>query len=215
MSWRYVSVDRAKEIKAKREIIPPFSRKNLDLNNSSFDINNILYNPKPKALRALNTNRCNHKKFSLINKQITRSYFCDINTKKGDLSAEVNNYFKLVINSNLSKRKTMNNSYLFSGKKTLKPKINIRNCIKEEIIKKNYPPILKSERLYPKMNKDNNSINILKTIKAIRNNNLILKRNNNPLFTLKMNSNNDNIAYKSQYENIVFDANKLLNSLIN
>ena len=236
MSRRYASVDRSKEIKAKRDIIPPFSRRNLVLNINNFDINNILNQSNQNTLRTLNTNRYNSIKLPLINKQITSSHLGDINSKNSDLSTEVNNafsferemndnnknilkteannndnYFKLVINSDFSKRKTVNNSHLNSGKKILKPKIIIRNENKEDKIKIKYLPILKSERLYPKMNKDKNSINILKTIKAIRNNNLVLKRNNNPLLTMKKDINNDNIAYESKFENIVFDANKLLN----
>mgnify|MGYP006873056139 CR=1 FL=1 len=244
MSRRYASVDRSKEIKAKRDIIPPFSRRNLVLNINNFDINNILNQSNQNTLRTLNTNRYNPKKLPLINKQITSSHLGDINSKNSDLSTEVNNafsferemndnnknilktednnndnYFKLVINSDFSKRKTVNNSRLNSGKKILKPKIIIRNENKEDKIKIKYLPILKSERLYPKMNKDKNSINILKTIKAIRNDNLMLKRNNNPLLTMKKEINNDNIAYESKFENNMnsfIDQNKelCLNNLL-
>lgn len=228
MSKRYASVDRTKEIKAKREINYPYPRRNLVLNINNFDINNFFHQTKQNALRTLNSNRYRPKKLPLINKQITTSNLGDINNsktteissdmnnafsfdrennEKNNLKTEVNidnnsdNYYKIVINSDFKKRSTMNKPNLSSGKKRIKPKIEFKKEINENIIKMKYPPILRSERLYPKINKDKNSINVLKTIKTIR---------NNQRLTGKMKSYNDYIAYDSKFENIVFDANKVL-----
>ena len=228
MSKRYASVDRTKEIKAKREINYPYPRRNLVLNVNNFDINNFFHQTKQNALRTLNSNRYRPKKLPLINKQITTSNLGDINNsktteissdmnnafsfdrennEKNNLKTEVNidnnsdNYYKIVINSDFKKRSTMNKPNLSSGKKRIKPKIEFKKEINENIIKMKYPPILRSERLYPKINKDKNSINVLKTIKTIR---------NNQRLPGKMKSYNDYIAYDSKFENIVFDANKVL-----
>ena len=222
MSKRYASVDRSKEIKAKRVVNPIFHSPNLVIKVNELDINNMPSPTKQNQLRTLNSKRFKPKKLPIISKQITTSHFGDINSKTSDLSTEVNypfslnpenfednnlkteinkdnnNYFKVVINSDFRNRRTINNSILNSGKKIIQPKIKLKE---ENKIK--YPPILKSERLYPKMNNDKNRMNILKTIKAIRNNHLILKNKK---------SMHDNIAYESKFENIVFDANKLLNT---
>ena len=236
MSRRYASVDRSKEMKAKRIVNPIFHHPNLVLNVNEFDINNMLNKTKPNILRTLNPKRFKPKKLPLINKQITSSHLGDINSKTSDMSTEVNNafsfekdniennnvlktetnkdnynddYFKFVINSDLRDRSSEDNTHLISGKKLIKQKIKINEKIKREIVKTKYPPILKSERLYPKKLNDKNSINIVKTIKAIRNNHLSLKKNKNNYTIIK--SIPDNIAYESKFENIVFDANKLLN----
>lgn len=228
MSKRYASVDRTKEIKAKREINYPYPRRNLVLNFNNFDINNFFHQTKQNALRTLNSNRYRPKKLPLINKQITTSNLGDINNsktteissdmnnafsfdrennEKNNLKTEANidnnsdNYYKIVINSDFKKRSTMNKPNLSSGKKRIKPKIEFKKEINENIIKMKYPPILRSERLYPKINKDKNSINVLKAIKTIR---------NNQRLPGKMKSYNDYIAYDSKFENIVFDANKVL-----
>ena len=228
MSKRYASVDRTKEIKAKREINYPYPRINLVLNINNFDINNFFHQTNQNALRTLNSNRYRPKKLPLINKQITTSNLGDINNsktteissdmnnafsfdrennEKNNLKTEANidnnsdNYYKIVINSDFKKRSTMNKPNLSSGKKRIKPKIEFKKEINENIIKMKYPPILRSERLYPKINKDKNSINVLKTIKTIR---------NNQRLPGKMKSYNDYIAYDSKFENIVFDANKVL-----
>ena len=222
MSKRYASVDRSKEIKAKRVVNPIFHSPNLVIKVNELDINNMPSPTKQNQLRTLNSKRFKPKKLPIISKQITTSHLGDINSKTSDLSTEVNypfslnpenfednnlkteinkdnnNYFKVVINSDFRNRRTINNSILNSGKKIIQPKIKLKE---ENKIK--YPPILKSERLYPKMNNDKNRMNILKTIKAIRNNHLILKNKK---------SMPDNIAYESKFENIVFDANKLLNT---
>jgi hypothetical protein len=235
MSKRYASVDRSKEIKAKRIINPIFRHQNLVLNVNDFDINNLLNQAKPESLRTLNPKRFKVRKLPLINKQITSSHLGDINSKTSDLSTEVNNafsferdsiennnvlkteankdnnnddYYKIVINSDFRDKISNNKSHLNSGK-VIEQKINIVNKIKEENNKIKYPPILKSERLYPKKNIDKNNINIRKAIKAIRNNHLFNKNNKNNFTTIK--SIPDNIAYESKFENIVFDANKLLN----
>jgi len=235
MSKRYASVDRSKEIKAKRIINPIFRHKNLVLNVNDFDINNLLNQAKPDSLRTLNPKRFKVRKLPLINKQITSSHLGDINSKTSDLSTEVNNafsferdsiennnvlkteankdnnnddYYKIVINSDFRDKISNNKSHLNSGN-VIEQKINIVNKIKEENNKIKYPPILKSERLYPKKNIDKNNINIRKAIKAIRNNHLFNKNNKNNFTTIK--SIPDNIAYESKFENIVFDANKLLN----
>ena len=235
MSKRYASVDRSKEIKAKRIINPIFRHQNLVLNVNDFDINNLLNQAKPDSLRTLNPKRFKVRKLPLINKQITSSHLGDINSKTSDLSTEVNNafsferdsiennnvlkteankdnnnddYYKIVINSDFRDKISNNKSHLNSGN-VIEQKINIVNKIKEENNKIKYPPILKSERLYPKKNIDKNNINIRKAIKAIRNNHLFNKNNKNNFTTIK--SIPDNIAYESKFENIVFDANKLLN----
>ena len=235
MSKRYASVDRSKEIKAKRIINPIFRHQNLVLNVNDFDINNLLNQAKPESLRTLNPKRFKVRKLPLINKRITSSHLGDINSKTSDLSTEVNNafsferdsiennnvlkteankdnnnddYYKIVINSDFRDKISNNKSHLNSGK-VIQQKINIVNKIKEENNKIKYPPILKSERLYPKKNIDKNNINIRKAIKAIRNNHLFNKNNKNNFTTIK--SIPDNIAYESKFENIVFDANKLLN----
>ena len=235
MSKRYASVDRSKEIKAKRIINPIFRHQNLVLNVNDFDINNLLNQAKPDSLRTLNPKRFKVRKLPLINKQITSSHLGDINSKTSDLSTEVNNafsferdsiennnvlkteankdnnnddYYKIVINSDFRDKISNNKSHLNSGN-VIEQKINIVNKIKEENNKIKYPPILKSERLYPKKNIDKNNINIRKAIKAIRNNHLFNKNNKNNFTTIK--SIPDNIAFESKFENIVFDANKLLN----
>ena len=235
MSKRYASVDRSKEIKAKRIINPIFRHQNLVLNVNDFDINNLLNQAKPDSLRTLNPKRFKVRKLPLINKQITSSHLGDINSKTSDLSTEVNNafsferdsiennnvlkteankdnnnddYYKIVINSDFRDKISNNKSHLNSGN-VIEQKINIVNKIREENDKIKYLPILKSERLYPKKNIDKNNINIRKAIKAIRNNHLFNKNNKNNFTTIK--SIPDNIAYESKFENIVFDANKLLN----
>ena len=226
MSKRYASVDRSKEIRDKRVLNPNFHSPNLVIKVNELGINNFSNIIKQKQLRTLNSKRFKPRKLPLINKQITISHLGDINSKTSDLSTEVNhpfslcpenfednnlitesnkdnnNYFNFVINSDFRNTRTINNSILNSGKKIIQPKINIKNKFKEENVKIKYPPILKSERLYPKIDNDKNKINILKTIKTIRNNHLIFKNNK---------SIPDNIAYESKFENIVFDANKLLN----
>ena len=236
MSKRYSSVDRSKEMKAKKLINPIFGSPNLLLNVNEFDFS-MLNQTKPNILKTLNPKRFKPKKLPLINKQITTSHLGDINSKTSDLSTEVNNafsfekdnnennnilkteankennsddYFKIVINSDFRNKRSVNNSHLNSGKKIIKQKININNKFKEEEnFKIKYPPILKSERLYPKKEIDKNSINILKTIKAIRNSHLLLKKNKNNYSTIK--SIPETIAYESKFENLVFDSNQLLN----
>ena len=237
MSRRYASVDRSKEIKAKREVNQIFRRQNLVLNANDFDINNLLEQTKTNSLKTLNPKKFKPKKLPLINKRITSSHLGDINSKTSDLSTEMNNafsferdsfennnilkteankdnnnnddYYKIVINSDFRGKSSVYNSHLNSGKKVIQHKINIVNKIKEENNKIKYLPILKSERLYPKKNIDKNAINIRKAIKAIRNNHLYNKNNKNNFTTIK--SIPDNIAYESKFQNIVFDANKLLN----
>ena len=237
MSRRYASVDRSKEIKAKREVNQIFRRQNLVLNANDFDINNLLDQTKTNSLKTLNPKKFKPKKLPLINKQITSSHLGDINSKTSDLSTEMNNafsferdsfennnilkteankdnnnnddYYKIVINSDFRGKSSVYNSHLNSGKKVIQHKMNIVNKIKEENNKIKYLPILKSERLYPKKNIDKDAINIRKAIKAIRNNHLYDKNNKNNFTSIK--SIPEHIAYESKFQNIVFDANKLLN----
>ena len=238
MSKRYASVDRSREIKSKREIDAIFPRRNLVLNINDFDISNIFNQTKPNVLRTLNPQKYKYKKLPIINKQINSSLLCDINSKTSEQSTEVNNMFmnekenkeinyiktdvninndnnyKVIIHSDFRDKKTVNNNRIKSGNKKDKQIINIpvKNKIKEEKNKIKYPPILRSERLYPKINQDKNRINILKKIKSIRNRNLKLKNNKNLLFPTNFKLFNDNIAYESKFKNIVFDANKVLNT---
>ena len=237
MSKRYASVDRSKEIKSKKELDSFFPRRNLVLNVNDFDIRNIIHAKKYNELRTLNPQRFKPKKLPIITKQITSSQSCDINSKTSDLSTEVNNafinekennemnyilktdanydnnndnYYKVIIHSDFRDKTTVNNSRLNSVNKIIRQKINIpiKSLIKEEKKKIKYPPILRSERLYPKMNQDKNRINILKKIKSIRNRNLKIKNENrNLLIPTKF---NDNIAYESKFENYVLDASVLL-----
>ena len=51
MSRRYASVDRSKEIKAKREVNPFFKSPNLKLDLEEFNINNILSTTKKSGLK--------------------------------------------------------------------------------------------------------------------------------------------------------------------
>ena len=241
MSKRYASVDRSKEIKLKKEMDSIFLRRNLVLNINDFDISTIFTQTKPNVLRTLNPQRFKSKKLPMINKQITSSQLCDINTKTSELSTEVNNmfinekennkmnhvlktdgnkdnnndnYYKVIINSDFRNRRSINNNRLNSENKIVNPKINIpiQDLIKEEKNKIKYPSILRSDRLYPKINQDKNRVNILKKIKSIKNRNRNLKANKdkNTLLQTKYKSFNENIAYESKFKNIVFDANKLL-----
>ena len=243
MSKRYASVDRSREIKSKREFNSIFPQRNLVLNINDFDISNIFNQTKPNILRTLNPQKYKSIKLPIITKQITSSQLNDINSKTSELSTEVNNifinekennemdyilktdankdnnsdnYYKVIIHSDFRDKRTVNNNRINSENKKNKQKINnpIKNLIQEEksIIK--YPPILRSERLYPKINQDKNRINILKKIKSIRNRNLKMKNNKNLLFPIQFKSSNDNIAYESKFRNIVFDANKVLNTHI-
>ena len=93
MSRRYASVDRSKEIKAKREVNQIFRRQNLVLNANDFDINNLLEQTKTNSLKTLNPKKFKPKKLPLINKRITSSHLGDINSKTSDLSTEMNNAF--------------------------------------------------------------------------------------------------------------------------
>ena len=241
MSKRYASVDRSKEIKLKREMDSIFLRRNLVLNINDFDISTIFTQTKPNVLRTLNPQRFKTKKLPMINKQITSSQLYDINTKTSELSTEVNNmfinekennkmnnvlktdgnkdnnndnYYKVIINSDFRNRRSINNNRLNSENKIVNQKINIpiQDLIKEEKNKIKYPSILRSDRLYPKINQDKNRVNILKKIKSIKNRNRNLKTNKdkNTLLQTKYKSFNENIAYESKFKNIVFDANKLL-----
>ena len=243
MSKRYASVDRSREIKSKREFDSIFPQRNLVLNINDFDISNIFNQTKPNILRTLNPQKFKSKKLPIITKQITSSQLNDINSKTSELSTEVNNifinekennemdyilktdankdnnsdnYYKVIIHSDFRDKRTVNNNRINSENKKNKQKINnpIKNLIQEEKSKIKYPPILRSERLYPKINQDKNRINILKKIKSIRNRNLKMKNNKNLLFPIQFKSSNDNIAYESKFRNIVFDANKVLNTHI-
>ena len=243
MSKRYASVDRSREIKSKREFNSIFPQRNLILNINDFDISNIFNQTKPNILRTLNPQKFKSKKLPIITKQITSSQLNDINSKTSELSTEVNNifinekennemdyilktdankdnnsdnYYKVIIHSDFRDKRTVNNNRINSENKKNKQKINnpIKNLIQEEKSKIKYPPILRSERLYPKINQDKNRINILKKIKSIRNRNLKMKNNKNLLFPIQFKSSNDNIAYESKFRNIVFDANKVLNTHI-
>ena len=243
MSKRYASVDRSREIKSKREFNSIFPQRNLVLNINDFDISNIFNQTKPNILRTLNPQKFKSKKLPIITKQITSSQLNDINSKTSELSTEVNNifinekennemdyilktdankdnnsdnYYKVIIHSDFRDKRTVNNNRINSENKKNKQKINnpIKNLIQEEKSKIKYPPILRSERLYPKINQDKNRINILKKIKSIRNRNLKMKNNKNLLFPIQFKSSNDNIAYESKFRNIVFDANKVLNTHI-
>ena len=243
MSKRYASVDRSREIKSKREFNSIFPQRNLVLNINDFDISNIFNQTKPNILRTLNPQKFKSKKLPIITKQITSSQLNDINSKTSELSTEVNNifinekennemdyilktdankdnnsdnYYKVIIHSDFRDKRTVNNNRINSENKKNKQKINnpIKNLIQEEKNKIKYPPILRSERLYPKINQDKNRINILKKIKSIRNRNLKMKNNKNLLFPIQFKSSNDNIAYESKFRNIVFDANKVLNTHI-
>ena len=243
MSKRYASVDRSREIKSKREFDSIFPQRNLILNINDFDISNIFNQTKPNILRTLNPQKYKSIKLPIITKQITSSQLNDINSKTSELSTEVNNifinekennemdyilktdankdnnndnYYKVIIHSDFRDKRTVNNNRINSENKKNKQKINnpIKNLIQEEKSKIKYPPILRSERLYPKINQDKNRINILKKIKSIRNRNLKMKNNKNLLFPIQFKSSNDNIAYESKFRNIVFDANKVLNTHI-
>ena len=243
MSKRYASVDRSREIKSKREFDSIFPQRNLVLNINDFDISNIFNQTKPNILRTLNPQKYKSIKLPIITKQITSSQLNDINSKTSELSTEVNNifinekennemdyilktdankdnnsdnYYKVIIHSDFRDKRTVNNNRINSENKKNKQKINnpIKNLIQEEKSKIKYPPILRSERLYPKINQDKNRINILKKIKSIRNRNLKMKNNKNLLFPIQFKSSNDNIAYESKFRNIVFDANKVLNTHI-
>ena len=243
MSKRYASVDRSREIKSKREFDSIFPQRNLVLNINDFDISNIFNQTKPNILRTLNPQKYKSIKLPIITKQITSSQLNDINSKTSELSTEVNNifinekennemdyilktdankdnnsdnYYKVIIHSDFRDKRTVNNNRINSENKKNKQKINnpIKNLIKKEKSKIKYPPILRSERLYPKINQDKNRINILKKIKSIRNRNLKMKNNKNLLFPIQFKSSNDNIAYESKFRNIVFDANKVLNTHI-
>lgn len=243
MSKRYASVDRSREIKSKREFNSIFPQRNLVLNINDFDISNIFNQTKPNILRTLNPQKYKSIKLPIITKQITSSQLNDINSKTSELSTEVNNifinekennemdyilktdankdnnndnYYKVIIHSDFRDKRTVNNNRINSENKKNKQKINnpIKNLIQEEKSKIKYPPILRSERLYPKINQDKNRINILKKIKSIRNRNLKMKNNKNLLFPIQFKSSNDNIAYESKFRNIVFDANKVLNTHI-
>ena len=228
MSKRYSSVDRSKEMRNKRLVNSINPHRNLILRMDDFDINNVIEHTKKNILNTLNPKIIKPKKLPKIIKQITTSHLGEINSKTTDLSTEVNNaflyekenneknnilkteankdinkdnYYKIVINSDFRDKSSVNSSKLTSANKIIKQKIKIQNKFKEENKKVKYPPILKSERLYPRKNIDKNAINIRKKIKSIRNHHLSLKNK----------SISNGIAYDSKFENVVFDANNLLN----
>ena len=230
MNKRYSSVDRSKEMRNKRLVNSINPHRNLILRMDDFDINNVIEHTKKNILNTLNPKIIKPKKLPKIIKQITTSHLGEINSKTTDLSTEVNNaflyekenneknnilkteankdinqdnYYKIVINSDFRDKSSVNSSKLTSANKIIKQKIKIQNKFKEENKKVKYPPILKSERLYPRNNidKNENAINIRKKIKSIRNHHLSLKNK----------SISNGIAYDSKFENVVFDANNLLN----
>ena len=244
MSKRYASVDRSKEIKAKKEINPSFFGRKLILDMEEFDINNLFTATKKSTLKTLNPIKINPKKLPLISNYATKSHLCDINTKTTNISTEVNNIlylehnindkntniktetnndnnndncYNIIINSNFDDKNVVknNNTQSLVINKAIKPKLNININYANEIKNRNnnnkikYPPILKSERLYPRINNDKNKMNILKKVKAIRNNNLRIKNCKN---FIKNKLINENIAYNSKYEDIVFDSKKILNN---
>ena len=239
MSRRYASVDRSKEIKAKREVNPFFKSPNLKLYLEEFNINNILSTTKKSGLKTLNPTKIEPKKLPLINIRAAKAHISEINSKTSDFSTELNNTlsmqynsnekntnfkteanndknndscFKIIINSNFNDKSFLNKNQTLSINKILKTKLNINKDIKERNDKMKYPPILRSERLYPKIIKDKNSMNIFKKIKSIRNNNLRLKNNKNKHSLNKDQLKKEYIAYNSKFQDIVFDSNKLLNN---
>ena len=78
MSRRYASVDRSKEIKAKREVNPFFKSPNLKLDLEEFNINNILSTTKKSGLKTLNPTKIEPKKLPLINIRAAKAHISEI-----------------------------------------------------------------------------------------------------------------------------------------
>ena len=230
MSYRYSSVDRTKQIKYKKASNHLHLGANLVLGSNDFDINNILTQTRNTSLKTTNSKNLYPKKLPSINKKIINRQLYDKYSKNSDFSTTVghissfekenkdkinytqvktdlnkDNYYNIVIHSNLSDRTSINNT-LSSLTNFLKPKV-IKDNKSPPTIKK-YP----NKRLYPTKYSDNqenlfNYRKIIKQIKSNSNNN----NNDNSEFYKKIPVHQNKISYESKYEDVVFDANNVIN----
>ena len=231
MSYRYSSVDRAKQIKYNKASNKLHLGANLVLGTNDFDINKICTNTRNTSLKTTNSKYSYPKKLPSINQKIINRQLIDIYSKNSDFSTTVgfpfsfekenkdkinytqiktdfnkdNNYYNIVIHSNLSDRTSINNTLS-----------SLTNFIKPKVMKDNKsPPLIKkypNKRLYPTKysnNNDNlfNSRRIIKQIKDDLNN----KNNDESEMYKKIPVHQTKISYESKYEDVVFDANKVIN----
>ena len=226
MNNRYPSVDRAKgKMNRKNENLLNLGA-SIILGSNDFEITNILTKTRNSSLKTTKSKISYPKKLSSINKKIISPQIFDTFSKLSDLSTTVNqafsfekpinnnnhlktetnkdNYYNIVIHSNLSDRTSINNTLT-----------SLTNFIKPIIIKDNKSPsILKkypNERLYPRKTSYNqdNTFNSRKIIKQIKNNSF--KNNDNLEIYKKIPVNQNKIAYDSKFEDVVFDASRVIN----
>ena len=226
MNTRYSSVDRTKELKYKKIKNPLFLGGSLILGNNDFDINKIITNTRNNSIKVGNSQKTYPKKLPSLTKKIKNNKIFDILSKNSDLSTTANNafsfekenneksnynylktesnndpnitkYFNIIIHSNLTERTSIYNTQSSSITNFIKPVVKEKKLISCNISR--YP----NERLYKKSDNKDNIYNSLKLIKQIKNNS---KNDKN------MNERMNNLAYDSKYENIVFDADKIINN---
>ena len=226
MNTRYSSVDRTKELKYRKIKNPLFLGGSLILGNNDFDVNKIITNTRNNSIKVGRSQKTYPKKLPSLTKKIKNNKIFDILSKNSDLSTTANNafsfekenneksnynylktesnndpkitkYFNIIIHSNLTERTSIYNTQSSSITNFIKPIVKEKKLVSYNISR--YP----NERLYKKSDNKDNIYNSLKLIKEIKNNSKNDKNTNERI---------NNLAYDSKYENIVFDADKIINN---
>ena len=236
MSNRYPSVDRKKEIKLRKNYNPKYSYGSLILEPNGFDINRFLSEARNISIKSNNSKKSYPKKLPSISKKILNPQIFDIISKSTNLSTEGNNgfsfekdnkekrnfnyiktdlnndikskyYYNAVISSNLTERSSINNTAFSSESNFIKPIVIKENVSPTPL--RNYP----NERLYSRHSSQNQITHshFLKLIKEIKHNNLNMKNKKLGAVYKKLPIRKNKIAYDTRYENVVFDANDIIN----
>ena len=194
-------------------------------NNPSFDINQMVKNEENKFKLYKNFNKSNRKQLSAAslnsnNSSTTPSYYrnlhYNLNTQSNELPYITNKYH--TNNNTLNNKNLANNnivsSFLSSSRNDkLRDVIIFPNPLKTIDVENKSPIIKKSSKSSTKIigNKicqsNENFFNVYKAVRNIKK--LVASPENYNLNN--DNSNFHNIAYTKKHEDVVFDANKLLN----
>ena len=236
MSNRYPSVDRRKEIKLRKNNNSKYYCGSIILEPNGFDINKFLSEARNISIKSNNSKKSYPKKLPSISKKLLNPQIFDIISKSTNLSTEGNNgfsfekdnkeksnfnyiktdsnndikskyYYNAVISSNLTERSSINNTAFSSESNFIKPIVIKENVSPTPL--RNYP----NERLYPRHSSENQITHshFLKLIKEIKHNNLNMSNKKLGAVYKKLPIRKNKIAYDTKYENVVFDANDIIN----
>ena len=239
MHYRFLSVDKNKEKKSREIMNSLYLGGSLISGSNDFDINSYLNQSKKIINNTINTKKIYPKNLSLKHKKFIKPLMYDIYNKSNELNNETNkafslekekkenkiynylntesnndnkskNYLNISIHPKYKDKKFINNTH-FPSKLKLKP-IILKDNISPLKLKNSH-----NKRLYSRDSSGTkvNNFNSIKIIKDIKKSITRYNNENKKADYYKIIPSYENkIAYDENFENVVLDANKMINNHI-